>query len=46
MKILHVQAKCPEKAEQVFQTALQAHPNIAQYIKIIYIEWLVLTKSM
>lgn len=46
MKILHVQAKCPEKTEQVFQTALQAHPNIAQYIKIIYIEWLVLTKSI
>ncbi|KOC63457.1 U3 small nucleolar RNA-associated protein 6 like protein [Habropoda laboriosa] len=46
IKILHVQAKCPEKTEQIFQAALQGHPNFAQEIKPTYIEWLVLTKSI
>ncbi|KZC08369.1 PREDICTED: U3 small nucleolar RNA-associated protein 6 homolog [Dufourea novaeangliae] len=46
MKILHVQAKSPEKTEEIFQAALQGHPNIAQEIKPTYIEWLVLTKSI
>ncbi|XP_017885993.1 U3 small nucleolar RNA-associated protein 6 homolog [Ceratina calcarata] len=46
LKILHVQSKCPEKNEQVFQAAMQAHPNIAQEIKPTYIEWLVLTKNI
>lgn len=46
IKILHVQAKFPEKTEQVFQAALQGHPSIAQEIKPTYIEWLVLTKSI
>ena len=40
-----MQAKSPEKTEQVFQAALQTKPTIIQEIKVIYIEWLVLTKS-
>ena len=46
MKILHVQAKSPEKTEETFEAALQAHPNVAQEIKPTYIEWLVLTKNI
>ncbi|KAG7211944.1 hypothetical protein KM043_011153 [Ampulex compressa] len=46
MRILHVQAKSPEKTEEVFQAALQAHPTIAQDIKPMYIEWLVLAKNI
>ncbi|CAD1468129.1 unnamed protein product, partial [Heterotrigona itama] len=46
IKILYMQAKCPEKTEQVFQAALQTKPTIIQEIKVIYIEWLVLTKNI
>lgn len=46
LKILHVQAKSPERNEQVFQAAMQAHPTIAQEIKSTYIEWLALTKNI
>ncbi|CAK9829319.1 U3 small nucleolar RNA-associated protein 6 homolog [Anthophora retusa] len=46
IRILHVQAKCPERTEQIFQAALQAHLSVAQEIKPTYIEWLVLTKSI
>ncbi|XP_076649775.1 U3 small nucleolar RNA-associated protein 6 homolog isoform X2 [Halictus rubicundus] len=46
MRILHMQAKTPERTEEVFQAALQGHPNVAQEIKPIYIEWLILTKSI
>ncbi|XP_054012932.1 U3 small nucleolar RNA-associated protein 6 homolog [Hylaeus anthracinus] len=46
MRILHAQAKSPEKTEEIFQGAVQGHPNIAQEIKPTYIEWLVLTKSI
>lgn len=46
IKILYMQAKCPEKTEQVFQAALQTKPTIIQEIKVIYLEWLVLTKNI
>lgn len=46
MRILHVQSKSPEKTEEVFKAALQSHPNIAQDIKPIYVEWLVLAKGI
>ncbi|XP_076230226.1 U3 small nucleolar RNA-associated protein 6 homolog isoform X2 [Nomia melanderi] len=46
MRILHMQAKNPERTEEIFQAALQGHPNVAQEIKPTYIEWLVLTKSI
>ncbi|XP_076248353.1 U3 small nucleolar RNA-associated protein 6 homolog [Calliopsis andreniformis] len=46
MRILHVQAKSPEKTEEVFQAALQGHPNVGQQIRPTYIEWLVLTKGI
>lgn len=40
-----MQAKYPEKTEQIYQAAMQGHPNISREIKPVYIEWLVLTKS-
>lgn len=46
MRILHTQAICPEKTEEIFQAALQGHSNIAQELKPTYMEWLVLTKSI
>ncbi|XP_033333079.2 U3 small nucleolar RNA-associated protein 6 homolog isoform X1 [Megalopta genalis] len=46
MKILHMQAKSPERTEEVFQAALRGHPSVAQEIKPTYLEWLVLTKSI
>lgn len=46
MKLLHTQAKSPEKIEEIFQAAMQAHPDIAKDMKPSYIEWLVLTKSI
>ncbi|XP_043248218.1 U3 small nucleolar RNA-associated protein 6 homolog [Colletes gigas] len=46
MRILHAQAKSPEKTQEIFQEVIQGYPNIAQEIKPTYIEWLVLTKSI
>ncbi|XP_078040892.1 U3 small nucleolar RNA-associated protein 6 homolog isoform X2 [Augochlora pura] len=46
MRILHMQAKNPERTEEVFQAALLGHANVAQEIKPTYIEWLVLTKNI
>nr|XP_003705650.1 PREDICTED: U3 small nucleolar RNA-associated protein 6 homolog [Megachile rotundata] len=46
MRILHTQAICPEKTEEIFQAALQGHSSIAQELKPTYMEWLVLTKSI
>ncbi|XP_012284127.1 U3 small nucleolar RNA-associated protein 6 homolog [Orussus abietinus] len=46
MKLLYVQAKDPEKTEEVFKAALQAEPAIAKDFKPKYIEWLVLTKNI
>ncbi|XP_033211586.1 U3 small nucleolar RNA-associated protein 6 homolog [Belonocnema kinseyi] len=46
MKLRHVQAKNPEKTEQVFQSALYAPQNIAQEMKIAYLEWAVENKDI
>ncbi|XP_015589192.1 U3 small nucleolar RNA-associated protein 6 homolog [Cephus cinctus] len=46
MKLLHVQAKSPEKTEEVFQAAMQGEPAIARDMKPTYVEWLVLTKNI
>ncbi|XP_034190619.1 U3 small nucleolar RNA-associated protein 6 homolog [Osmia lignaria lignaria] len=46
MRILHVQAKCPERTDEIFQAALQGHSNVAQELKPVYLEWLVLSKSI
>ncbi|CAL7936304.1 unnamed protein product [Xylocopa violacea] len=46
VKMLHAQTKCSDSTEQVFQAALQGHPSIAREMKPLYIEWLVLKKSI
>ncbi|XP_035731894.1 U3 small nucleolar RNA-associated protein 6 homolog [Vespa mandarinia] len=46
MKLLHTQAINPDKTEEIFQAAVQEHPNISKDMKPSYIEWLVLTKSI
>ncbi|KAF7402853.1 hypothetical protein HZH66_005120 [Vespula vulgaris] len=46
MKLLHTQATSPDKTEEIFQAAVQEHPNISKDMKPSYIEWLVLTKSI
>ncbi|KAK2586790.1 hypothetical protein KPH14_011815 [Odynerus spinipes] len=46
MKLLHTQAKNPDKTEEIFQAAMQGHPDIAKDMKPSYIEWLILTKNI
>ncbi|KMQ92686.1 u3 small nucleolar rna-associated protein 6-like protein [Lasius niger] len=46
MRILHAQIRSSEEAEKSFQAALKAHPLIAQDIKPVWLEWLVLTKGI
>lgn len=46
MKILHTQAKNPNKVEEVFRTAMLENDALAVAMKPAYIEWLVLTKGM
>ncbi|XP_011495959.1 PREDICTED: U3 small nucleolar RNA-associated protein 6 homolog isoform X2 [Ceratosolen solmsi marchali] len=46
LKLLHIQAKNPENLEKFFQDALKSEPIISNYIKPIYIEWIVLTKDI
>ncbi|KYN05376.1 PREDICTED: U3 small nucleolar RNA-associated protein 6 homolog [Cyphomyrmex costatus] len=45
MRILHAQIKSLEEVEESFKAALQ-YPLIAKDIKIMWLEWLVLTKGI
>lgn len=44
-KLLHVQAKNPDKVQEFFQAALFGPLNVAKEMKPLYLEWAVLTKS-
>ncbi|XP_033211584.1 U3 small nucleolar RNA-associated protein 6 homolog [Belonocnema kinseyi] len=46
MKLLHVQAKNPEKTEEFFQTAILGPPHVAKDMKTTYLEWAVLSKNI
>ncbi|XP_043477850.1 U3 small nucleolar RNA-associated protein 6 homolog [Leptopilina heterotoma] len=46
MKLLHVQAKNPEKIQEFFQAALLGPQNVAKDMKPLYLEWAVLTKNI
>lgn len=45
LRLLHVQAKCPENLENFFKDALKGQPDISNYFKPVYVEYLVLTKG-
>lgn len=46
MRILHSQIRSSKEAEENFRAALQVHPLIANGIRPIWLEWLVLTKGI
>ena len=45
LRLLHTQAKNPDNLEQFFQDALKSEPDISNYFKPIYIEWITLTQG-
>lgn len=46
LQLLHLQAKHSGNLENFFQEALNSAPAVSNYIKPIYIEWIVLTKDI
>ncbi|EFN69487.1 U3 small nucleolar RNA-associated protein 6-like protein [Camponotus floridanus] len=46
MRILHSQIRSSKEAEENFRAALEVHPLIANGIRPIWLEWLVLTKGI
>ncbi|KAK0173015.1 hypothetical protein PV328_006270 [Microctonus aethiopoides] len=46
MKLLYVQAKHPNKVQDVFQAAMQEQADVTREMNPAYIEWLVLTKGI
>lgn len=45
-KLLYTQAKYPHKIEQFFQDALKSNPEVVNFFKPYYVEWLVLSKDI
>lgn len=46
LQLLNLQTKHPGNLENFFQEALKSAPAVSNYIKPIYIEWIVLTKDI
>lgn len=43
--MLYIQTKSPEKIKEFFETAMNANPTIANAMKPVYLEWLVLNEG-
>lgn len=46
MRLIHVQAKYPDKVEEIFEASMLENEIIAIAIKPIYLDWLTMTKGI